>query len=72
MDTELHGGNYPQKGPGEEDFGDTTGGALNKGLAMQKRFMDEMPEEMGLGNAGPNQMPIGCPAHSAKRGHRFG
>jgi len=69
---ELHGGNFPMSTAGAEDFGEVSGGSLANGLCCKKPFMDELPEELGMGTAGPNQTPIGPAAHSAKRGHRFG
>lgn len=68
----LHGGNMPQAGPGQEEFMGDSSGSLGSGLCCKTPFMDMQPEELGMGTAGPNQVPIGPAEHAASRGHKFG
>jgi len=70
--TDPHGRNYPESTAQAEDFGEVSGGTLANGLYCKKPFMDYLPEELGMGTAGPNQTPIGPAEHSAPRGHRWG
>ena len=69
---DRHGMNYPESTAEAEDFGEVSGGTLANGLYCKKPFMDYMPEELGMGTAGPNQTPIGPAEHTAPRGHRWG
>lgn len=71
-DVALHGGNFPTGGSTPEFDTAGGGGDLSAGLSARDPFVDEMPEQMGMGTVGPNQMPIGCEKGSAKRGHRWG
>jgi len=70
--THLHGGNMPSSGAGSEEFYGGGGGSLSNGLCCKTPFMTTQPEELGMGTAGPNQLPIGPSEESAARGHKFG
>jgi len=70
-DPYLEGGNDPHKKTSSEDFGNSEGGSVHKGLACHKPITEE-PEYLGMGTCGPNQLPCGPAMGPAARGHHFG